>query len=280
MDSRLYCFGGICICVSGVLFHENERISMFRVTDAGGLPVIRYHVQISQELFSADAVLTKECAHECTAVAAEGTFRVLLKDRTEEPLVSEQLMEENCYEVRLSPNALPFWDTNLALKLWRLPDQLLRHKAVLLHASMVLYQGKVILFTAPKQVGKSTQAALWERYAHATVLNGDRALLLQKGDTWYGCASPYCGTSNICKPGSYPIAAVVLLHQAEHNYIQAASTRETMAAFLTGCSYDPVDSVQTETIVDTSLSVKAATKVLHLYCTPTEAAVRCLMEQL
>ena len=44
--------------------------------------------------------------------------------------------------------------------------------SAVLHASVVLKSGKMILFTAPCGTGKSTQADLWEKYADAEIVGG------------------------------------------------------------------------------------------------------------
>ena len=54
---------------------------------------------------------------------------------------------------------------------------LIAHESIILHASYVNYNGKAILFTAPSGTGKSTQAALWEEYKGAEIVNGDRVII-------------------------------------------------------------------------------------------------------
>ena len=48
---------------------------------------------------------------------------------------------------------------------------------VLHSAYIVTRQGEGILFSGPSGIGKSTQAALWQRYGAAQTVNGDRALV-------------------------------------------------------------------------------------------------------
>ena len=77
-----------------------------------------------------------------------------------------------------------------------------------LHASVINWKDKGILFSAPSGTGKSTQADLWKKYEGAEVINGDRALIRkEKGDfTVYGY--PYAGTSKIYTNFSAPIKAI------------------------------------------------------------------------
>ena len=54
-----------------------------------------------------------------------------------------------------------------------------------------------ILFSGPSGIGKSTQAALWQRYAGAEIVNGDRALV--RPDTGTVSGVFYAGTSGISR---------------------------------------------------------------------------------
>ena len=59
--------------------------------------------------------------------------------------------------------------------------QLLAHyQAFLLHSSRIAVCGKAVLFTAPSQTGKTTQARLWSFFEHAEMVGNDRTILRKK----------------------------------------------------------------------------------------------------
>ena len=82
---------------------------------------------------------------------------------------------------------------------------------VLHSAYIVTRQGQGILFSGPSGIGKSTQAALWQRYAGAEIINGDRALV--RPDTGTVSGVFYAGTSGISRNVTAPLQAVILLEQ-------------------------------------------------------------------
>jgi len=129
-------------------------------------------------------------------------------------------------------------DSVLLLRMLNLPSVLLDYDGFFLHASMISYKGRAILFTADKQMGKSTQAALWEKYAGAETLNGDRALIRRIEGEWYAFGSPYCGTSDICKAAELPIGAIVLLGKGKENVGGRAQTGASFRSLLSGASFE------------------------------------------
>ena len=96
---------------------------------------------------------------------------------------------------------------------------LLKRNAFLLHSSVVLLRGKVILFCGPSGAGKSTQADLWQHHLGAEILNGDRCVVMQKGTHFYGGGGPLAGHSGIYRPEQAPIAAIFLTEQAPDNQV-------------------------------------------------------------
>lgn len=104
------------------------------------------------------------------------------------------------------------------------PEKLfLKHNAMILHSSFIIKDGKAIVFSAPSGTGKSTQAALWETYGGAEIINGDRCLIQKRENGWYASGLPICGSSDICKNKEAPIQAVIYLSQAPENDINVIS---------------------------------------------------------
>ncbi len=154
--------------------------------------------------------------------------------------------------------------------------RLLQRGCAVIHASYIAYKGKGILFSAPSQTGKSTQAELWRLHNRAEILNGDRALLLGRDDGWYTGGYIACGSSKICKNRILPLGAIVLLAQGPENKIRPATEKERVHAL-----FSAMDSFHWST-EDLDLALALAGKIAvqapiyHLICRPDEDAVRTL----
>lgn len=121
------------------------------------------------------------------------------------------------------------------LSYFAIEKYLLDDKQIILHSSFIKYNGEAILFTAPSGTGKSTQADLWEKYANAEIINGDRSVL-SVGDCYdmnirkdikgtlandksfakvgvYAHGLPFCGTSGIDKNTVLGVRAIIYLQQ-------------------------------------------------------------------
>lgn len=97
---------------------------------------------------------------------------------------------------------------------------LLRHGAMLLHSSVVMQEGKCVLFSGPSGAGKSTQAQLWKDRLGSSIINGDRCLIRQLDGAFWGGGSPWCGTSGIRRKEMSPIAGIFLVCQAPENAVR------------------------------------------------------------
>jgi len=101
-----------------------------------------------------------------------------------------------------------------------------RHGLYAVHSASLLYRGRAWLFSGPSGAGKSTQSSLWNRLFSTEILNGDLNLLgmEDKSPMCYGL--PWCGTSGICTPSSYPLGGIVFLRQDDKNKITSPPEAE------------------------------------------------------
>lgn len=272
---RFYRIGGVTIALRGPSFSENAVLRPFRCE--ASVPDIAFTVAIGHPTLP-NRQPAQRSEHRAEYLQDGRNVCVLLQEHSDMPLLVREETEKGRYRVCLEEACLPLYDNNLVLKLFELPRLLAARGAFFLYASFIAYGGQAVIFTAPKQTGKSTQAALWERYRGAEIVNGDRVLLRKTQGIWTAYGSPYCGTSGICKNRVLPVRAVVLLSQAKENTICTASAKEAAAAFLEGCTYEP--QTQTEAVLDLALDVWREVPMLRLACRPEESAVICLEETL
>lgn len=158
-------------------------------------------------------------------------------------------------------------------------DILAGYGQLVLHSSYVLPpNGKAVLFSGPSGIGKSTQAALWQQYAGADVINGDRTLIRMGDITAHGVF--YSGTSGICKNASAPLRAIVLLEQSGENTLRRAGAKEAFAAVLSQCSYYQWDAESAIHMTDLVAGLVQRADVYRLSCRADEGAVRLLQNEL
>lgn len=149
---------------------------------------------------------------------------------------------------------------------------------VLHSAYIVTPAGEAILFSGPSGIGKSTQAALWERSAGAQIINGDRTLLDIGRKTANGIF--YSGTSGICRNVTAPIRAIVLLGQNDENRVSTPSSQAAFAGVLSQCAYYDWDALSATKMTECVARLVSDVPVLHFDCRADASAVRALQERL
>ena len=149
---------------------------------------------------------------------------------------------------------------------------------VLHSAYIVTRAGEAILFSGPSGVGKSTQAALWERCAGARVVNGDRALVDVGKKTANGIF--YSGTSGISENVTAPIRAIVLLGQGSENRVFVPSPQAAFAGVLSQCAYYEWDARSAENMTACVARLVSDVPVLRMDCLPDATAVDALRGKL
>ena len=149
-----------------------------------------------------------------------------------------------------------------------------------LHSAFIRHDGGAILFTAPSQTGKSTQAGLWEQYCGAEQINGDRSVIRRVDGVWTAFGFPFAGSSGIYRPDAVPIRAIVVLRQAPENTIERLRPSEAFRLLYSESAIQRWHEAGHTAVVDRLLALSRDIPVYLLRCTPDERAVRLLQQTL
>lgn len=159
-------------------------------------------------------------------------------------------------------------------------DILIRNGVAIMHASHISLDGHSILFTADKQVGKSTQAALWEKHRGAVTVNGDRASIREKDGVMYACGIPFRGSSKVSLDVTQPLRCIVVLSQARENKIRRLGPAEAFRHIMGKFTFDVWNGESMSCAVDFAAKLSEMVPVFSLACLPDESAVECLEREL
>lgn len=158
------------------------------------------------------------------------------------------------------------------LHLLGIEEFLLNNNALLLHSSLVQLDGQTVLFSGPSGVGKSTQASLWEKYLRADVLNGDRCVIRKIDETFYGCGSPWAGTSGIYRREMAPIKGIFILKQSKETKVRQIKA-EAFVKIYQQCIVNAWDEQFVERITDLIMDLLRNVPVYEMACRPDKEAV-------
>lgn len=184
-----------------------------------------------------------------------------------------QLLENGDIHISVLPEYLSYFSGTAGIfNRIGLETLLLQHKGLLLHASLINYQGNAIAFAGPSGVGKSTQAEIWKQHLSAQIINGDRAALRKTGEGWTAFGCPYAGTSGIYINSHAPLRAIVLLRQAKENCLLPLSAREAFPLIYPEISIHQWDKSFVTCATDLCLEMLSEVPVYLLECRPEESA--------
>lgn len=151
---------------------------------------------------------------------------------------------------------------------------ILKHGAVAIHSSVIVAEGRGVLFLGESGTGKSTHTRLWrESIEGAKLLNDDSPIVrIVDGEVRvYG--SPWSGKTPCYKNEVYPMAGLCRLSQAPHNRITRLSNLMAIGALLPSCP--PIfahDSALQDMICATVGNIVRGVKCYHLECLPNSEA--------
>lgn len=193
-------------------------------------------------------------------------YREVSRDMARIVLVKEELRELHID---------PMFTSLLALE-----RRLVKKNSMILHCAYVEYQGEAILFSAPSETGKTTQANLWEKYRGSRTVNGDRSLLGKIDGRWTAQGWPVCGTSEVCNNEAIPIKAVVMLSQAKENRAERLTPGHAFPLLYSQITVNKWNTPDHIHIMDLIEDFLGSVPVIHLGCTISREAVDCLEESL
>lgn len=192
-----------------------------------------------------------------------------------------EFAENGSVEILVRPEYLSWFSgTSGIFNRIGMENLLLQHNALLLHASLIDHDGNGIAFAGPSGAGKSTQAALWEQYAGADILNGDRAVIRQTEKGVFAYGSPYAGTSGIYRRASVPLRAVVVLRKGKENILRKLCASEAMMRIYPELSIHRWDKEFSRQASDLLLTLLRKVPFYELECLPERSAVQHLKEGL
>lgn len=150
------------------------------------------------------------------------------------------------------------------------------------HSSVIVKDGRAVMFLGESGTGKSTHTRLWrENIEGATLLNDDSPLIgfADGKPTVYG--SPWSGKTPCYKNEQYPLRAIVRLSQAPHNKIRRIKGVAAIGALLP--SLPPAfafDEGLKEMMFEILSRVLASAEVYHLECLPNADAAKVVHQTL
>lgn len=278
MWQRFYRFAGVDCLVEmaeEVSYREEGRLAPFAVetvTDPH-----RFRFEIVGELPKPEGAPITVQPNFCVFGTEEQHVRYIGSDdfyiRAEHAGKNHHVqVRENPYTDRIGTRAV--------LEAMEIEHLIARNMGFILHCSYTAYQGKAILFTAPSETGKSTQAELWKRHRGAQIINGDRAAVRLADGVLMAEGIPFSGSSQYCENRSLPIAAIVYLGQAPQTTIRRMRGYEAFAKIWEGVSVDTWDKTDMELVSGVVQMIAEQIPVFHLPCTPDETAVIALEQAL
>ncbi len=168
--------------------------------------------------------------------------------------------------------------TRLVFSLINFEDLAAHFNASVFHSSVIDIGGEAVLFTAPCGTGKSTQAALWEKYRNAFVVNGDKSMIYEKDGAYLVAGVPFSGSSDICHNKILPVKAVVRLSQAKENRIERLKGFNAYKVLYEGCYHSKWNADYEKNTSDLIEKFALNVPVISLACLPDESAVEALEE--
>lgn len=237
--------------------------------------------------------LNNEYKMPSDSVLIQSTSSADVYENENEYIHVNKRFDEVDYEcIVVSPKNAPggcFYFTNggfdklkVTTELFRSSDfisSLLYYNAIILHCSYIIYHGQAILFSAPSEGGKSTQASLWEKYQGAEIVNGDRAVIKKEKDGWYVHSLPLCGSSGICKRKSAPLGLIAFLNKSDKNSVSALSNAQKLSMIIPQLTFESSKRSDFDKVLNLVDDIIVNKKIIMLNCRIDSEATEVLKKE-
>ena len=151
------------------------------------------------------------------------------------------------------------------------------YDTLMIHASVIAYEGAGYVFLGRSGTGKSTHSRLWLENIEGTwLLNDDNPVIRVVDGAVNVYGSPWSGKTPCYKNEVLPLGGVVRLSQAPYNRIEKLPALKAYASLMPACSCMRWDRRSTDALHATVEKVIRQVGGWHLECLPdAEAAYLC-----
>lgn len=272
---KFYCICKKLICIEAESFPgDNPFWESFEVGE--GTADISIECKVCESFPEMQGELRGKAGDFVVSVDGDVVYRVFPMVKANGALTRYLSLDTAHSETFFTPQSFPIMmDSRYMWSSVSLAQLMLAKNAFFLHSSFISVGGKAILFSAASGVGKSTQAALWQKHRGAEIINGDKAGILVENGV-YACGVPFCGTSGICQNRTMPLGAIVLLSQGESNSVKRLAGLEALQGILKNVHLDLLAPDEQRRIFDLLIELLSVVPVYSFECTASEEAVIAL----
>ena len=149
------------------------------------------------------------------------------------------------------------------------------YDTLMVHASVISYDGGGYMFLGKSGTGKSTHSRLWLQNIEGTsLLNDDNPVIRLVDGTAYVYGTPWSGKTPCYKNEAMPLKAVVRLSQAPYNKISKYAPLQAFASLMPACSCMRWDGNSVSCLHKTVEQVIIKVPGYHMECLPDADAAK------
>ena len=268
-------------------FSKEDHLSSYEpfiCTDESVQPLFRLRVEFADDLHEANPgqvkdVMNDEAPYFWLFEEIEGRYNFgfsYTKSRPDCILKPSEDYSDNVVYIprQYASRLLEFALSNSMMLLYTFNTS--PYDTLMIHASVIAYEGKGYVFLGRSGTGKSTHSRLWLENIEGTwLLNDDNPVIrvIDGAVNVYG--TPWSGKTPCYKNEHYELAGCVRLSQAPYNHIRKLPVLQAYGAIHPSCppefAYDPALYDHISGFIGQLLS---KVPFYHLACLPDEEAAR------